>query len=493
MKILLINPPLFSQSPYRRAESVSPAPIMGLAYIAGVLRKEGYAVRIMDMFHRALPEVKAGIEIEKPDIIGISCMTDHRANVFSLASAIKSYDRKIRVVLGGIHPTIMYEQVLRNYPVDAVVIGEGEFTFLELIKAWESNLPLENVRGIAFMRGGEVVKTPKRDYIADLDSVPEPAWDCFNFGSYPAETYLRGCRYRGMKLDELRKVHIIASRGCPYNCQFCSSPSVWGSRWRYRSVSRILDEMELLYRDYGCRYFSFVDESFSVNRDRVIEICRGIIDRKLDILWDCETRVNLVSKDILEWMKKAGCYTILYGVESGSPSVLETISKKQTIEQIINAFDLTGEAGIKKHILLMVGNPGESEETVKETCRLLKRVKPGYVAVSVTTVYPGTALYQVAKSRGLIDDDYWLTGLPAPYYTAERSLEQLLDWRHKIWYPYMPFSGKILAKAVSLRNGLAEKTGIFVSKGGIKFGQKKMRDIMMETYKKGIQVRETGK
>lgn len=440
MKILLLSPPtnieVFWQAGSKK-KGEQRTPPLGLGYIASILEHAGYDVNLIDMFNTSFEEGERIIRQEKPDIVGISCFTEFRIGSLKLAKLVKAVNPNIKVIMGGSHAAIMYEQVLRNYPVDYIVMGEGEITMLELVNALGNNTPAESIKGIAFMKNGQVMKTERRPPILDLDTIPFPAHHFFDIDAYEPENF-RLPRKFVLKDDtnmtgKLRKTSIITSRGCPFKCQYCSTSLFWGHKWRSRSAKNVLDELEMLYIDYGIRYFVFVDDAFTADHSRAIDICKGILERGLDICWTCCTRTNYISAELLEWLAKAGCFMISYGIESGSSAILKTIHKHQSIEQIIQAFNMTHDAGITTTMLLMVGNPGESDTTIKETMDLIKRADPTFISVAITQIYPGTELYEIAKEKGFIDDDYWLNlSLTAPIYTLENRVEKLKTWQDKI-------------------------------------------------------------
>ena len=436
MKILLLNPPMH-YGEYNEAGRLyvdKSYPPLGLGYIAAVLEKEGYNVKLIDLIDTPFEDVEKILKKEKPEVIGVSCnLTDFRWGAFRLAQIAKRTDPNIVVVMGGSHATHMYKQVLDNFPVDIVVRFEGEQSFLEIVHALKTNSSLSNIKGIAFRNKEGLTKTEDRQPTSNLDALPFPAYHFFDFEKYVH--YSSPIDFKGRNVSELRSSNMMASRGCPYNCYYCSIAKFWHN-CRFRSVTNVVDEIELLYKEYGVTHFNFFDDVFTLSKPRVIEICREIIKRNLDICWECVTRVDFVSSDMLEWMKKAGCLSISYGVESGSSSVLKAINKKQTIAQIINAFRLTHESGTKAYILLMVGNSGETEHTINETIKLLRIVKPDKIRTTLTLVYPATELYEECKQKSLINDDYWLTDKAAPIYTAENDVKQLKKWESKIVFSY---------------------------------------------------------
>lgn len=468
MKILLINPPMYDQRKYGKPFILPYGPPLGIAYLASTLETHGFDVKAVDMFDYSWDMVRNTLKTESPDVVGITCLTEQRASPLQVASISKELKSDCVVVMGGIHPTIMYKQLLTHWPVDVIVLGEGEETTKELIACLEEGKNIENVSSIAFKRNGSIIKTPPRRLVENLDDIPFPAYKYFEFDRYKGGYEILKGAWNGKYLEKLRFVPIISTRGCVGSCQFCSTPAFW-QRWRTRSAKNVVDEMEYLAKDFRCGFFNFADDIFTVNKNRVIDLCKEIIDRKLDIVWDCETRVNFIWEDMLEWMIRAGCYCISFGVESASETVLKAIKKKTTPEQIARAFTLTKQMGMKTKMLLMVGNPGEDDRTVHDTVKMIERVRPDFVSVSEAMVFPGTELYELAKQKGLVTDDHWLTDKPAPYFTLENSLEKLLGWSNQM----MSANAGVVEKGLRrFRNMLEQRTGLRITGDGIEYRKK---------------------
>lgn len=470
MKILLINPP-----PYRHGKNsrfLERTPIqtytmpLGLGYIAAVLENAGYDVSLVDAYVKNLSydSLAQIIMTSMPDVIGITCLSDQRASWFKLIELIRSIDSRIKIVLGGPHPSLMTGQVLVNFKPDAVVIGEGEETMLELIRAWGEGRDLSTVKGIAYLKDDMVMVMPQRERIKDLDSLPFPAHHMVDINDYSGWDFM-GELYRILKLGKPPKyASITTSRGCVGNCGYCSSPLIWQRRWTYRSAKHVVDEIEMLNSKYGVEFIIMTDDIFTVNQKRVIEICEEIIKRRLNILWGFETAVNLVSSEFLQTAKKAGCCCILYGVESGSEAILSNVTKRIKEQEVINAFRMTKEAGIAAGAFLMVGNPGESEKSINDTIKLLRKITPDLILPQIAMVTPATKTFITAKGKGFINEDYWLTDLPFPYYTCESKLRTLLRWHRKLFY-YRLSDLSILLRTV--RDFLELNTGIRATKRGL--------------------------
>jgi len=305
--------------------------------------------------------------------------------------------------------------MLERPVVDVVVIGEGDLTFLNLVKAMENGDDIHGVRGIAYRSDGRVVKTEPQPLVSDLDSLPMP--DYYHLHERIPHKPLR--------------TGISIGRGCPYNCQFCASSSVWGNTYRSKSAKRVADEIEFVVGKSGDNVIFIGDDMIGVTETNTIEFCEEIMSRGLAFKWYANARVDSVSENLLALLKKAGCIMICYGIESGSPKILKTINKKITVDQMKRAFCLTHKAGIACQATVMVGNPGDNVDTIRETEVLLDTIRPDHLWVSFATLYPGTGLYELAKQQGLIDDTYWASDLLAPVYLGSMSLPAMFyhKWR----------------------------------------------------------------
>jgi len=470
MKILLLSPPIYDTSRYGKISySIPTAVPLGLGRVASVLEKAGYLIKVIDATFLSWEKTEDIIRKEMPDIIGITCMTEQRASAFKLVKLIKDIAAQIKVVLGGHHATFMYQQILAHFPVDAIVLGEGEITFLELVRAYENKKDLSAVKGIAYKDNNlNIVKTEPRELVEDLNSLPPISYHLFNLDIYPPPQLVTG-RMKGKDVNQLKFSRVVASRGCFYNCIFCSTFNFWGGKYRVRSAQNIVNELQLLNERYKIGYINFADDLFTVKKDWVIGICKEIINRKLDIIWDCETRVDYVDYEMFGWMREAGCYLIKYGVESGSPEILRTLNKKFDLEQVLEAIEITRKAKIKSQLFLMVGNPGETQKTVNESISLIKKAKPDDIVPFITMVFPGTPLYEMCKSKGYIEDSFWLTDKPTPYLAILEKRYPLSQLRR--WVDDLVCASKNPPERAlrTLRNKLYEFLGIRFTRQGIEY------------------------
>ncbi|MBU1569646.1 MAG: B12-binding domain-containing radical SAM protein, partial [Proteobacteria bacterium] len=415
MKVLLISPP-------REKPVFADFPPMGLAYLAGVLRKNGINVKIIDAASYPWNILEKCIRSYDFDIAGVTCWTIERKQTFLTAKLIRECRPDAKIVIGGQHATALPEHMFTLAEADVVVLGEGEETFLELVQALRDGVPLSSVNGIVYKENGKFYKTNPRSLIGNLDDLPFPVYEDFDF-----------TLYHGLPEVNEPCAALITSRGCPYRCIFCSSTVFWGKKWRMRSAENILEEMKYLNQKFGLRAFFFFDDTFIANKERVVKLCQMIIEDNFEIKWACCGRVNQVDEEILCWMKKAGCYRIDYGVESGSPRILRNIKKGITVNDIKKAFKLSHQAEILPRAYLMMGNPGECEESVNETIGLMKEIKPYNSAdAQLLWVLPNTELYESMKVKGLISDRFWVENTKTCFYTAEHSMEELQRLRNNL-------------------------------------------------------------
>ena len=392
MKILLIYPYFIEERMHD--EDIKAVP-MGLYSVAAVLKENHYDVEILDWheINRTPEKVKEALAAKKPDVIGFSVLHGNRWGAIDIARTAKQLNPKTKVVFGGIGATFLWEHLLRNFPeVDYVVLGEGEWTFLNLVRHFEKKQDqgIAEIRGIAYRENGKILKTGEPDPVKDLDSLPIPA-------------------------KHFSYAHVSSSRGCAWNCSFCGSPEFWGRKIRWRSPEKFVEELELLFRK-GVTFFYFSDDTFTINAKRVIEICKGIIEKNLKIAWYAISRVDHVDEEMLYWMRRAGCIQISYGVESGSAKIRKALGKPVKTEQIKRAFALTTRYGILSRAYFIYGAPGETWKTVQETMDLMEDVKPLSAIFYILDVFPGTELYSELKKRLGITEDVWLKRIEGIMY-----------------------------------------------------------------------------
>jgi len=383
--VLLINPHEWHTPVHYYALPELSFPI-GLGYIATILKDHGFNVKIWDLgMAPTMSEIVTTIKEFSPKIVGISAMTSNFPSAIKVAHLTKSVNQEILVVLGGIHPTFEYEGCLRNFScVDVVVLYEGEYTMLELTQChMEGSRNYEDVKGIAYRDGGEIKRTTSRPIIEDLDSLPFPDRDL------------------SIKPLSAEQTTMLSSRGCPYNCRFCSTMRYWGRLYRYRSPSNIADEIEFLHDKYHVIEVNFVDDLFTIPRSRTIEFCRELQRRGLSIEWTCSTRVNTVDKELLEIMRESGCKTIFYGLESIEDEALRAMNKKITRQQIEEAIQNTKKVGIKPIEAFILGLPRESPKSLQEKIEFIRLTSPLRPNLCILKLFMNTEFHTNPHKYGI--------------------------------------------------------------------------------------------
>ncbi|MDD5033105.1 MAG: radical SAM protein [Candidatus Pacebacteria bacterium] len=421
-KIILIYPPFPMSERYGRGLSSigTCLPPLGLLSLGAVLEKENYKVEVYDsdLLNSDIGQLVEYVENFSPDFVGIYCNTSNYRRVIDYASAIKKIS-SAPICLGGPHPVIMPEEVLKNSCVDIVVMGEGENTLIELLEALNKKSSLKNVKGLGYKdESGNVFVNEKRELIQDLDKLPMPARHLV-----PIEKY----RPSPHHYKELPMTTMIVSRGCPFGCLFCASRNVWGKNYRNRSVEKVVEEIKFLIKKYGIKNINFWDDLWGLKDEWTRNFCNKIISEKIKISWSCERRVDTVNFETLKLMKKAGCYSIFYGVESLDQECLNNINKGITVKQAEEAMRLTREAGIEVRANFIIGLPGDTPEKTRKTIKKICEINPDYIKFNIMTPYPGTELYNQVKSGkwGRFEEDwsrstgYFATFLPYGYKNFE--------------------------------------------------------------------------
>lgn len=392
MKIFLIQPPVAQKD-----ITSFMYPPMGLISLAATAREAGHVVWIHDcnLYRQSYDEILKSIRLKKPEIIGITAMTVNINNAFELAKKIKKIDEKILIVVGGVHATVASDHVLSDSNVDFIVIGEGELTLNNLLKAISQKGDLKKVKGIGFKIGKSKIINEKQPLIEDISALPIPAYHLLDFKKYRAPYTARH-----------PFMSMIRSRGCPYQCTFCGVQSVFAHKYRCQSPQRSFEEITYLVENFGVKEISFKDSEFTLDLKNVEQLCDLLIKAKYDLTWNCNGRVNNVNFRVLKKMKKAGCRSITYGVESGDQEILNNLKKAITLDQVRRAIKMTQEAGLKVVTNFMIGNPGDTKETLEKTIKFAVDLDTDYTYFGFTTPFPGTELREQAiKNKWLLKED----------------------------------------------------------------------------------------
>ena len=382
MKILLINP---APSGTLKATGVL-FPPLGLLYIAAYVEKEGHQVAVRDL---AIRKKREDFDFKKFDMVGISTDTTRHRQALQLAKKAKASG--CTVVMGGPHPGYVDKEILSTQRVDFIVRGEGEVTFSELVATLQKNDgKFHYIQGISFFSNGQLVRTPPRPFVENLDSLPLPARHLIHMDDY------RRTIFGGRDITPL-----ITSRGCPYQCAFCASSHFWGTKVRMRSVESVLKEIEEIYDRYHFNAVAFVDDTFNISPKRVTELCGGIIDRKLDLWWWCLSRIDLLlrNEEMVKEMVRAGGKAVFIGVESSNPKTLEELKKGIDVANTVQAVDMLKRNGLEIHASYILGGLHDDVKTIHDTIRFAKRLDTNVAQFSILTPYPGTAVYEQVKDR----------------------------------------------------------------------------------------------
>lgn len=391
LKVALVIPPAFDIR-----KLWCPNLPIGLAYLAAVIEQNGHELKVFDSLALRLDHAGLGREFSlyQPDMVGITAVTPTAHSALFTAKIAKENVPNTTVVLGGPHATFLDKQILTEEPaVDVIVRGEGELTIVELLLKLSEHASLDDIEGITFRKNGEIIRTPDRPYIEKLDELPLPAYHYLALKNY---------QFFGKTI-----IPILTSRGCPFQCSYCVSSRMAGKDFRARNPIKVVDELEWLKKEHNPGAFSFYDDAFTYDRERAVQICEEMIKRKINIPWDCQTRVDRISKEILVKMRAAGCQLVSFGAESGCQKILDSVNKKTTIELNEKAIKMAKEAGISAAMSIIIGYPGETKETLQQTYDFIRRTKPDYVYLCLATPYPGTAFSDYLEELGWKASQLW--------------------------------------------------------------------------------------
>lgn len=396
---------------------------LGLAYIHSYLEIMGHNVITLFLnnyeYEHCLNTLNKNITSMNPNIIGIQIFSNNRVSSFRIIEYLHEHHPNISIIIGGIHASLMHEQIINKYPYLVAVLGEGELTFSELAEKIGSSNKIDSINGIAYYNdAGIIIRTRPRELIKDLDILPFPKHEDF--------------------FDNKRNVaSILTSRGCPFSCSFCCLDTVSKRKVRYRSVNNVIQEILFLKSRFSQLSTIWIhDDSFFLDNERAISICEEIASRKIKLNFICSGRVKPVSEKLVKAMEMAGFRQVLVGLESGSEKILKNSHKSITPDDAINAYRLFKNSPIELTSFLIVGLWGEDDNTIFETIKLvqtLQKIKYTYFDdIGVLYIYPGTEIYEIAKSAGFINDDYWMSDKPVPFFTVEHSFEKLLEYKNII-------------------------------------------------------------
>jgi len=409
-------------------------PFLGIGYIASYLEKAGHNVVIVDAHSQNLNQEETVKKILSfsPEVVGFTATTHNRLQAIAVIKKIKQEDSSLMIIVGGPHFSLSDVNALEIVPeIDCVVKREGEITTKELLDAWPDKSKLKNILGITYRDNGLIVSNKDRPFIKDLSDLPFPAWHLYDLSKYQKKIYG----------TDFRTIGVISARGCPNLCTFCCNAAFSKSILRLRDPKNFVDELEFLKNEYGFQGFNFWDDTLTISKDHVKNICQEILDRELNINWYARARVNTVDEEIIKLMRKAGCARISFGIESGSPRILEKVKKNITLEQARKAVKLSSEAGMIVSLNFIVNLPTETFEDLRMTANLIRefnKIKNVFANYGFALIYPGTAMELFAKENNILDKNFsWNS-----YYQGGKCRITGEDPS----VPYMEWPGKELEK-----------------------------------------------
>jgi radical SAM superfamily enzyme YgiQ (UPF0313 family) len=400
MKVFLCTPHLTGEARYGKFKEVgSFLPPLGICYLGSMLEKNGHEVRIIDgqLGENTTSLILEVIKEFAPDIIGISSVLLSHKQTNQLARKIKAENPDIPLVLGGPHVYSLKEEVMKEQSIDIAVYGEGEYTILDLVDYCKKDKELKDIEGIIFREDDKVVVNRPRPFIHNLDEIP-----------FPARHLLQDLkRYSNHILAHRREpmTSMITSRGCTGQCTFCDR--VFGNEYRFFSADYVLREIDELmdFTDNQIKEIEIEDDTFIVNRDRVVKICEGLIQRNYDLIWSCATRVSHLDLDLLKLMKKAGCWMIQIGIETGDKEVLKSIKKGISLERVKKVVNWSNEAGVEVKGFFMIGHHTDTAESIEKTIKFARSLKIHTANFAIGNPYPGTEYFELAQKHGTFNYD----------------------------------------------------------------------------------------
>ena len=414
--ILLMTTAPPSNAPWYLGKKLPP---LGLMYVAAALEKAGFQVQMLDnyLLKKSTEQVKQLVTKLNPEIVGITCGSATYRRCIETAKAIKQTLPNCKIVVGGWHASYMPESLLDNPEIDYVVMGEGERAMIELaahITKGGKNHSAASIAGVAFRQNGELLKTPPK-FISNMDEIPFPARHLL-----PLEQYDRTIEFLKAKPADVMSI----ARGCVFNCGFCETKKLWGNICRGFSPQRVIDEVQDLVTKYGTKGIYFINDNFTLRKKETAELCELMVKNKLDLEWVCDTRVDLVSPELLDKMKAAGCKTIWFGVELGSQRILEKINRNITLEQTENAFKLCRKKGIQIACSFMLGMPGETKQDIQASYKFAEKLDPDYCQFNIFIAYPDSKLYQEMLENKMYEQlDDFLLGVKTDEFDYNKLLE----------------------------------------------------------------------
>ena len=428
--LLLVNPPITLEERYGSFASVgSQAPPLGLCYLASPVRKLGYSVQIIDAPALDLDLTYTIAEIVKVDaeLIGLTASTVSIYRASELAKALKESGIKAPIMIGGPHVSSLPSETLKEFrEFDIGVINEGEFSVPEIIACHKGGGKIGDISGLVYREGEEVVLSPPRKNIEELDSIPYPAWDLLPY----LPKYYKPSPHSYLRLPSSS---LITSRGCNGTCSFCARPFM-GEKYRGHSAQYTVGMIDHLVKVYDIRDIMFYDDNFLFDKKRVEKICEKILKRNYRISWSCLARPEAMADDLFNLIKRAGCWQIAYGIESADQGILDNIKKRVNIERVEEVIRKTNQAGIHSRGYFMIGCPGETKETIEKTTRFITKSGLRDFHVTFCSPMPGAELFNTASQYGEFEHDWKKLGFWDPVFIPKGMTQKQLIDSHRRMY-----------------------------------------------------------
>jgi anaerobic magnesium-protoporphyrin IX monomethyl ester cyclase len=442
LDLVLINPPLTMEERYGKFAALgSSTPNLGLCYLASSARSKGFSVKIIDSPVQDL-DVNQTVSLVKelnPKFIGITAATVSIIRASRLAAAIKEIGIKTPLIIGGAHVSALPSETMKEFPAfDIGVMNEGELTILDLLNTVGNPRELEKIAGLIFREGEDIFLTPPKKPIENIDLLPYPAFDLLP----DMVKYYRPASHSYLRLPSAA---LVTSRGCNGTCTFCARPFI-GERYRGHSAEYTLEMIDILVKQYGVRDILFYDDNFLLDKKRVTAICEGLLKKSYNISWSCLARNETISPDFCKLIKRAGCWQIAFGIESGDQTILNNLKKRTTVEKNLKAIELTNKAGIHSRGYFMIGCPGETVESMNKTMEFT--VSSGLKDFHSTfcTPMPGSELFETAESYGTFDRDWNKLGFWEPAFIPKGLTSEQIISTHKNMFRAFYLRPKIILR-----------------------------------------------
>lgn len=470
LKVVLIQPPLRNVVPAATPEYVDEnrghTPPLGLLYLQSAVKKAGHQAVFLDADLEGWDHPEAGREVlsHSPDLVGIQALSFTLPDAVLLAREIKKKSA-VPIIMGGAHPTVYPRETAALPSVDFAFAGEGEINFIRFLNHFHHPAEWKKTEGLAFFQNRRYYYQPQKDFIRDIDQLAIPARGDSHYH-----------RYSSVLAEKNPITTMITSRGCPFHCIFCNR---MGRKYRYHSAEYVLRELEEIHR-LGIREVFIHDDTFTLKRDRIEKICRGMIVSGPNLVWECRTRVDLVDENLLQLMKTAGCHRISFGVESGSPRVLKAMRKEINLKQVREVFKLCRRLKIITLADFMFGNLDETSSDIEKTLQLARELNPDYIQFSILSPYPDTPIYQLAMERKLVPGDIWkkfaenpLDAFSSPVWTQHFSRNELIQRTRKAYRSFYLRPRFILRQLFRIRSLDQMKSAVRGALGMLKSGTAK--------------------